>query len=182
MYWNSSTEWQKNWDTLKLQDVPVYTCSKYLKITGYFENCNFSLTETKRRLIVKSSQLFDSPLVAYEALKSGKNITTVRHKFKVGEQLYYTNLTFWGSLFHKFSWNFSNKCFRYFKHEVVGCKAVEQWKLWIIKMKLRCTCTFITIDINENLYKEIFFCILYNRRMLLLSPGPKPARYKVGSG
>jgi hypothetical protein len=43
----------------------------------------FSLTETKRRLVVKSTKLFDSPLVAYEALKNGRSITTIRHKTKV---------------------------------------------------------------------------------------------------
>ena len=32
---------------------------------------------------MKSSQLFDSPLVAYEALKSGSSVTTIRHKTKV---------------------------------------------------------------------------------------------------
>lgn len=32
---------------------------------------------------MKSSQLFDSPLVAYEALKTGSSVTTTRHKTKV---------------------------------------------------------------------------------------------------
>ncbi|XP_048735505.2 DNA annealing helicase and endonuclease ZRANB3-like [Ostrea edulis] len=41
-----------------------------------------SLTETKRRLIVKSTKLFDSPLDAYEALKSDRSTTTIRHKTK----------------------------------------------------------------------------------------------------
>ncbi|XP_061173835.1 DNA annealing helicase and endonuclease ZRANB3-like [Saccostrea echinata] len=41
-----------------------------------------SLTETKRRLIVKSSTLFDSPRVAYESLKSDRCVTVIRHKTK----------------------------------------------------------------------------------------------------
>ncbi|XP_071080928.1 DNA annealing helicase and endonuclease ZRANB3-like [Haliotis cracherodii] len=41
-----------------------------------------SLTETKKRLIVKQGMLFSSPLVAYEEVRSGKVSNTQRHKTK----------------------------------------------------------------------------------------------------
>ncbi|KAK3611454.1 hypothetical protein CHS0354_032734 [Potamilus streckersoni] len=42
-----------------------------------------SLTETKRRLIIKSGQLFVSPLRAYEDIKSCKTVCTQRNKTKL---------------------------------------------------------------------------------------------------
>ncbi|XP_067682892.1 DNA annealing helicase and endonuclease ZRANB3-like [Haliotis asinina] len=41
-----------------------------------------SLTETKKRLIVKQGMLFSSPLVAYEEVRSGRVSNTQRHKTK----------------------------------------------------------------------------------------------------
>ena len=77
----------------------------------------FSLTETKRRLIVKSSQLFDSPLVAYEALKSGSSVTTIRHKSKV---LKFLSLSIQKVIWDLLSVTWSSLCWSYTRpsHEI----------------------------------------------------------------